>query len=53
MDGQTERLRTDFDTKLIYPFFSTDKSGYNKEFFTCKRVQLDMTDIYEKLQHSS
>ena len=28
-DGQTDRRWTNFDTKLIYPFFK-EKSGYNK-----------------------
>ena len=27
---RTDGLRTDFDTKLIYPFFSKEKSGYNE-----------------------
>ena len=30
-DGQTDGRRTDFDTKLIYPFFSKEKSGYNNK----------------------
>ena len=28
--GRTDGRQTDFDMKLIYPFFSKEKSGYNK-----------------------
>ena len=28
--NMTDGRRTDFDTKLIYPFFSKEKRGYNK-----------------------
>ena len=33
-DGQTDGRRTDFDTKLIYPFFLKKKAGITREKHT-------------------
>ena len=46
-DGQTDGRRTDFDTKLIYPFFLKKKAGIKiKNYIACKylRQMLANTD---------
>ena len=39
-DGQTDGRRTDFDTKLIYPFFLKKKAGI---------INFYILDIYNKM----
>ena len=36
-DGQTDGRRTDFDTKLIYPFFLKKKAGIKMIFHTLRK----------------
>ena len=42
-DGQTDGRRTDFDTKLIYLFFSKEKSGFKD---ACINMVANILSVY-------
>ena len=54
-DGQTDGRRTDFDTKLIYPFFLKKKAGIINDtikiYISCFSLQNTFCEYSKELSH--